>query len=281
MLKFLAMISLGFSPCPNDTFIFYALSNKKIDNCGLDFNLVIEDVETLNQLAMKRTVDVTKISCHAYCYLQDDYQFLRAGGAFGRGCGPLIVSKETYEGRDLKDKKIAIPGKLTTASLLLKLYFYSSFGTLPIEPVVMPFHKIMEFVKDGMADAGLIIHESRFTYHEYGLRKVIDLGDWWEKETGLPIPLGGIIAKKSLGISAIKTIEEMIRTSVKYSMSNREEALPFIRQYSQELSEKVIMEHISLYVNDYTLDIGEDGLASLDELLKRANSINSRKNTEV
>lgn len=280
MLKFLAMTSLGFSPCPNDTFIFYAIANKKIDNCGFDFNLVIEDVETLNQLSMKRMVDVTKISCHAFCYLQDDYKFLRAGGAFGRGCGPLIVSKEAYEERDLKNKKIAIPGMLTTASLLLKLYFYSSFGTLPLEPVVMPFHKIMESVKDGMVDAGLIIHESRFTYHEYGFKKIIDLGDWWEKETGLPIPLGGIIAKKSLGISKIKTIEELIRTSVKYSMSNKEEVMPFIKQYSQELSEKVIMEHISMYVNDYTLDIGEEGLSSLEELLKKANFINSRKNLE-
>ncbi|WP_333655690.1 1,4-dihydroxy-6-naphthoate synthase [Dissulfurispira sp.] len=282
------MISLGFSPCPNDTFIFYALANKRIDLKGLDFSLLIEDVETLNQLAMKRAVDVTKISCHAFYYLQKDYHFLRAGGAFGRGCGPLLVHKPEVSLQDpvgsqkSEIKKIAIPGELTTAFLLLKL-FISATSHQPSaisapQFIAMPFHEIMGAVRDGKVDAGLIIHESRFTYHEYGLAKIVDLGDWWEEETGLPIPLGGIIAKKSLGLQTIKTIESLIRASVEYSMLHREDAMPFIKRYSQELSDDVIFKHISLYVNDYSVDIGNEGEAALDELMKRAKGIETITN---
>lgn len=288
------MISLGFSPCPNDTFIFYALANKKIDTEGLDFNPIIEDVETLNQIAIKRGIDLTKVSCHAFYYLQDDYHFLRTGGAFGRGCGPLLVVKgqglsfdkvcpEPVErlgtgvkGINLSGKKIAIPGKFTTAFLLLKLYL-SALNLKPSTFVSMPFNEIMEAVKSGKADAGLIIHESRFTYSQYGLAKIIDLGEWWEKETGLPIPLGGITAKKSLGIQNILKIERLIRASVEYSIFHRDEAMSYIKRYSQELSDDIILKHISLYVNDYTLDIGNEGEAALDELLKRAKRIELRQ----
>ncbi len=265
------MISLGFSPCPNDTFIFYALVNRVIDTCGIDFELHIEDVETLNHLAMARALDVTKISCYALHHLQDDYRFLRSGGAFGRGCGPLIVSKLPYTEKDLNNKTIAIPGEMTTAYLLLKLFFDATYGTKPSIIVPMLFHEIPAAVKAGKVDAGLIIHESRFTYHEFGLSRVVDLGEWWENETGLPIPLGGIIAKKSLG-PRIEIIEELIRSSVEYSMAHRDEAMPFIKKYSQELSEIVINNHIGLYVNEFTLDMGEEGLASLNELLGRAKS---------
>ena len=263
------MISLGFSPCPNDTFIFYAMVNNRIDTNGLDFELHIEDVETLNRLAMAKALDITKISCHAFQYLKDDYRFLRSGGAFGRGCGPLIVARESFEWKDLKGKSIAIPGALTTAYLLLRLFFDAALDTKPSSIVPMPFHEIPAAVRDGRVDAGLIIHESRFTYPEYGLSKVIDMGEWWETETGLPIPLGGIIAKKSLG-PKIEIIETIIKKSVEYSIAHRKEAMPFIRDYSQELSEIVINNHIGLYVNDFTLDMGEEGIASLNELLRRA-----------
>lgn len=271
MIKFQTMITLGFSPCPNDTFIFYALLNKRIDTRGLDFDLKIEDVETLNRLALGRALDITKVSCHAFHYVQQDYQFLRSGGAFGRGCGPLIVAKESYGEKDLKGKSIAIPGEMTTAYLLLKLFFHAALGTKPSAVVPMLFHEIPRAVRDGKVDAGLIIHESRFTYAEYGLCKVLDLGEWWENETGLPIPLGGIIAKKSLG-HKIEVVEGLIRASVGYSMVHRQEAMPFIKKYSQELSEIVINNHIGLYVNDFTIDIGEAGLMALKELLRRAES---------
>ena len=269
MIEFQVMISLGFSPCPNDTFIFYAMVNNRTDTHGLDFELHIEDVETLNRLAMTKALDVTKISCHAFQYLQDDYKFLRSGGAFGRGCGPLIVAKKSYIWKDLKGKSIAIPGELTTAYLLLRLFFDAALDMKPSSIVPMLFHEIPAAVRDGRVDAGLIIHESRFTYPEYGLLKVIDMGEWWEKETGLPIPLGGIIAKKALG-PKIEIIESLIRKSVEYSIANRNEAMPYIREHSQELSETVINNHIGLYVNDFTLDMGEEGIASLNELLLRA-----------
>lgn len=266
------MITLGFSPCPNDTFIFYALVNRVIDTRGLDFELHIEDVETLNRLAMARSLDVTKISCHAFHYVKDDYHFLRSGGAFGRGCGPLIISKLPLTGRDLVNKSIAIPGEMTTAYLLLKLFLDAAHGIKPSSFIPMIFHEIPAAVRDGRVDAGLIIHESRFTYQQYGLSSIIDLGDWWEKETGLPIPLGGIIAKKNLG-PKIEVIEDLIRRSVEYSFSHREETMPFIKKHSQELSEVVINSHIGLYVNDFTMDMGDKGLSSLKELLRRAESV--------
>ncbi|MGD0281509.1 MAG: 1,4-dihydroxy-6-naphthoate synthase [Dissulfurispiraceae bacterium] len=270
------MISLGFSPCPNDTFIFYALANKRIDTQGLDFTLHMEDVETLNTLAVGRELDVTKVSCHAFRYLQDDYQFLNTGGALGRGCGPLVIARDRknfFFAKPFKDLKIAIPGRLTTAALLLELYFASTFNTQPAELVSMPFHSIMQAINDGAVDAGLIIHESRFTYQDFGLVKIIDLGEWWEEETGLPIPLGGIVAKKSLGPQVIITIENLIRASINYSLSHKSEAILYIRKYAREMDEGVMLKHIELYVNDYTLELGEIGQAALGELLKRANSI--------
>ncbi|MBF0559650.1 MAG: 1,4-dihydroxy-6-naphthoate synthase [Nitrospirae bacterium] len=269
------MISLGFSPCPNDTFIFYAIANKMIDTFGMDFMLHIEDVETLNTLAVKRSLDVTKVSCNAFRYLQNDYQFLRSGGALGRGCGPLVVAKDQkkfFAEGGVRDLKIAIPGRLTTAALLLELYCASAFNSRPGELISMPFHQIMNSVKEGAVDAGLIIHESRFTYQSYGLVKIIDLGEWWERETALPIPLGGIVAKKSLGVETITMIENLIRTSINYSLSHVREVMPYIHSHAREMDEEVMLKHIGLYVNEFTQDLGEEGQAALDELLKRSAS---------
>ncbi|MGO9613231.1 MAG: 1,4-dihydroxy-6-naphthoate synthase [Dissulfurispiraceae bacterium] len=276
MIKSVFMIQLGFSPCPNDTFIFYALANSRIDAQGLDFNVAIEDVETLNHLAMKRLLDVTKISCHTFYYLRNDYRFLSVGGAFGHGCGPLLVAKDPSVVSDRKKDeavKIAIPGRLTTAFLLLRLYLSAALRLKSPSFVFMPFHEIMKSVKDGKVDAGLIIHEGRFTYHEHGLIQIADLGTWWEALTGLPLPLGGIIAKKSLGDSTIEKIKNLIRSSLQYSLLHREEAMPYIKKHAQELSEEVINKHISLYVNNYTLDAGNDGKAALNELFTRADRL--------
>ena len=262
-------LTLGYSPCPNDTFIFYALIHRRIDTGDLKFKEVLLDVETLNQKALNAELDLTKISYHAFGYLQDKYSLLRAGGALGRGCGPLVVTKHAFTMKELQGKKIAIPGKLTTAVLLLQL-FDSAFRIPHSAFIVMPFHKIMEAVAREEVDAGLIIHESRFTYPSYGLKQVIDLGEWWEKETGLPIPLGGIIAKKTLGKDLNKTINELIRQSVEYAFQNRNEPTEYIKEHSQELSDEVIHRHIDLYVNDYSLDIGQDGNKAVKELLSRA-----------
>lgn len=267
------MLTLGFSPCPNDTFIFYGLANRKIDLHGLEFDIVMEDVQTLNRLAVEERLDVTKVSTHAYYYLREHYRFLRTGGAIGRGCGPLVVARGPIEMRDLIGKTVAVPGGLTTAVLLFKLYFASGMSFLFGSFKEMPFHKIMGAVRDGEVDAGLVIHEGRFTYPSYGLSLVTDLGEWWEKETGRPIPLGGIIARRALGEDLCSVIENIIRASVNYSLENRAEAMPYIRSHSQELSEDVINEHIALYVNDYTVDMKDTGAAALEELLLRVDTV--------
>jgi len=275
-------LSLGYSPCPNDTFIFYALIHGRIDTGYLKFKEILLDVETLNQKALAAELDITKISYHAFAHLRDKYSLLRAGGALGRGCGPLVVTKHAYTMEELRSKKIAIPGKLTTAFLLLQLFDSSFPGAyrnttptpypLPLTPVIieMPFNKIMDAVAKDEVDAGLIIHESRFTYPSYGLKQVIDLGDWWEKETGLPIPLGGIIAKRTFGGDLNKKNGELIRQSIEYAFKNRNEPTAYIKEHSQELSDDVINRHIDLYVNDYSLDIGQDGEKAVKELFSRA-----------
>jgi len=260
-------ISIGYSPCPNDTFIFYALTHNKINTGGLRFDEVLLDVETLNQKALNAELDVTKISYAAFGHLRKDYCLLRSGGALGRGCGPLVVSKHAYEMEDLRDKRVAIPGNLTTAFLLLQLYD-NAFRSSSIFP--MPFHEIMQAVSRGDVDAGVIIHESRFTYQSYGLSAIIDLGDWWEKEAGLPIPLGGIIARRSLGNKMIKQIDDSIKQSILYAFDNRQTPVDYIKQHSQELSDDVINQHINLYVNDFSVDLGEEGEKAVSELLAMA-----------
>ncbi len=269
-------ISLGYSPCPNDTFIFYAMINEKVDTKNLKFNEVLLDVETLNQKALNTELDMTKVSYHAFGHLRNKYCLLRAGGALGRGCGPLVIAKNEYTMDELRGKRISIPGKLTTAFLLLQLYdssFSNKPSALTFQPsniVVMPFHHIIEAVANENIDAGLIIHESRFTYPSYGLKKIIDLGVWWEKETGLPIPLGGIIAKHSLGTGLNKKINKILRQSIEYAFRKRAEPMNYIKEHSQELSDDVINQHINLYVNDFSIDVGQDGEKAVKELLSRA-----------
>ncbi len=259
-------ITLGYSPCPNDTFIFYALVHGRVETGGLTFREVLDDVETLNQMARQTRLDVTKVSFHAFAHLRDAYCLLRSGGALGRGCGPLVVARDAYDMKDLRGRTIAIPGELTTAFLLLQVFD----PALRENVRIMPFHRIIDAVKRGETDAGLIIHESRFTYQREGLRQVVDLGAWWEQETRLPIPLGCIIAQRSLGSTLVEQTESLIRGSVSYGFSNRQETKEYIRSYSQELEESVIDRHIQLYVNDYSLDIGDDGVHAVKELFRRA-----------
>lgn len=259
-------LSLGYSPCPNDTFIFYALAHRKISTNNICFREFLGDVETLNRMAGRSELDVTKVSYHAFGRLRDRYCLLRSGGAIGKACGPLVIAREAYDMEDLKGKTIAIPGRLTTAFLLLQLFDASFKDKIR----AMPFDKIIDAVRNKEVEAGLIIHESRFTYQQAGLRKIIDLGEWWEKQTGLPIPLGGIIAKRGLGVELLKGIDGVIRKSAEYALSNREEPLPYIKRYSQEMEDKVIERHIDLYANNYSLDVGSDGIQAVKELFKRA-----------
>jgi len=260
-------LSLGYSPCPNDTFIFYALAHKKLKG-ELEFSEILRDVETLNRMALRKELDVTKASFHAFGFLREDYCLLHSGSALGRGCGPLIVAKAPIEISDLARLRIAIPGKMTTAYLLLQLF---APGIKNI--VEMPFERIMNAVSLGTVDAGLIIHEGRFTYPKYNLVKLIDLGEWWEEETGLPIPLGGILANRELGADMIRKIDALVKESVEYAFQNRAQTREYIKNNAQELQDEVIDQHIQLYVNDYTLDIG-GGITAIEKLLKTAEELN-------
>ena len=258
-------LSIGYSPCPNDTYIFYALVHGKVQVPGISFRERLEDVETLNQLASGGVLDLTKISYHALGHLRDRYALLRSGGALGRGCGPLIVAKRGAELSDMRSGDVAVPGMLTTASLLLRLY---DPGLANV--VVMPFDRILQAVADGTVAAGLIIHESRFTYPRYGLEKLLDLGEWWERRTGLPIPLGGIIGKRSLGAHTLLKVEEAIRESLRYARAHPAEALDYGKRHSQEMDESVMLQHIGLYVNDCSLDLGVEGIEAVRMIFREA-----------
>lgn len=261
-------LSLGYSPCPNDTFVFGALAQRLISGAP-DFAVRLEDIETLNQLALKGQLDVAKVSFHALGHLRPEYCLLHAGGALGRGCGPLVVARETVGPADLHTLKIAVPGRLTTAVLLLRL-FDPRIGTGERELVLMPFHQIMEATQQGEVDAGLIIHESRFTYPQYGLRQVMDLGVWWEEETGHPIPLGGIVARRALGAELIGVVDRSLRASVEYAHTHPDQVRAYVAQHAQELDPAVTQAHIDLYVNEHTLDYGPAGEVAIGELLARA-----------
>ncbi len=260
-------LTLGYSPCPNDTHIFYALAHGRVECGGLRFRERLEDVETLNQFALTGVLDVSKVSCHVLGFIRDEYCVLRAGGALGRGCGPLVVARDYTSMDELKGKRVALPGRYTTASLLFHL-FGSDFG----EAVFLPFHMIMNAVRKGEVDAGVIIHESRFTYASYGLKKVVDLGDWWEKETGLPIPLGCVVARRSLGRATLSGMELLLRDSILYANEHPAEVNGYIRQHAQEMNDEVCAAHINLYVNDFSLELGREGESALETLLVMAES---------
>lgn len=258
------ILSLGFSPCPNDTFIFDALVHGRVE-CGYAFKERLEDVETLNRMALSATLDVSKVSYHLLGHILDDYLLLRSGGALGRGCGPLLVAREKLDAASLAGKRIALPGRYTTAALLLRL-----FNPSLSDFVYLPFDKIMAAVADGSVAAGVIIHESRFTYQGHGLHKILDLGQWWEEETGHPIPLGGIAARRDLGRETLLALEQAIAASVERAFKYPAEARPYIRAHSQEMSDEVCDAHIGLYVNDFSRGLGSEGEAAVRLLLRRA-----------
>jgi 1,4-dihydroxy-6-naphthoate synthase len=258
-------LTIGYSPCPNDTFIFYALIHGKVRIPGIEFRERLEDVETLNRMALDGRLDITKISYHALGLLREHYALLRSGGALGRGCGPLIVAKAGTSLSDLKRGVVAIPGKLTTAYLLLRLYDPSLTNI-----TVLSFDRIMNAVSGGHATAGLIIHESRFTYQQYNLEKLLDLGEWWETYSGLPIPLGGILGKRTLGNKVLLAVESAIRESLLYARQHPDEVLNYCRQHSQEMDESVMRSHIDLYVNEYSLDLGQEGMNAVRKLFAEA-----------
>jgi 1,4-dihydroxy-6-naphthoate synthase len=258
-------LTLGFSPCPNDTYIFNSLVNGLVSLPMVTFRERLEDVETLNRLALAGELDVTKVSCHLLGHIRDGYVMLAAGAALGRGCGPLLVSRGAVDPASLRGKPVALPGRYTTAALLLRL-FDPTLDNL----VYLPFHEIMPAVARGVVAAGVIIHESRFTFEEYGLTRLVDLGEWWEHDSGHPIPLGGIVARRSLGAETCRKVSDLIRASIEHARANPEAALPYIRAHSQEMSDEVCAAHIGLYVNDFSLDLGDEGRRAIVVLMERA-----------
>ena len=260
-------LSLGFSPCPNDCFMFDAIVNRRIDLEGLSFEVRMDDVEALNKAAFADLIDVTKLSYHAYAYCADRYVLLDAGSALGRNCGPLLISKRpiTSEQVAAGGLTIAIPGRYTTANFLLGLAFPAAG-----DRTELVFSEIEPALVAGRFDAGLIIHENRFTYAAKGLRKIIDLGEFWEQETGAPIPLGGIVVKRSLADDVQCRVNRVLRRSVEYAFAHRDASLPFVREHAQEMSEDVMYRHIDLYVNEYSVDLGAEGRRAVEVLFDRA-----------
>jgi len=257
-------LTLGFSPCPNDTFIFHALIKGLVRSEGLVFKERLLDVEQLNRLALAGALEVTKVSFHLYGHIRSNYTLLSAGAALGRGCGPLLVAREECSISSLHNRPVALPGRYTTAALLLRL-FAPRLDNL----VYMPFERIMPAVISGEVSAGVIIHESRFTFLEYGLRQLVDLGEWWEADTGCPIPLGGIVAKSSLGSEIIASLGRLIAESIGHAIANPQAPLEYIRKHAQEMSDEVCAAHIGLYVNDFSRNLGAEGRRAVDLLMDR------------
>jgi 1,4-dihydroxy-6-naphthoate synthase len=263
------VIDLGFSPCPNDTFIFDALVNQKIDTKGYTFNIHLEDVQTLNEWALAGKLPYSKISYGVWPLLKNKYQLLKSGGALGKGVGPLLIYRDQQP--DAATMKVAIPGVNTTAHLLFSLAFPNASNKS-----FLVFNEIEDAVSSGKVDAGVIIHENRFTYAQKGLKKWLDLGTYFEEKFNAPIPLGGIIARKDRDQLEIATIDALIKESVEYAFKNSYETLPeFVKCHSQEMSEQVMRQHIDLYVNDFSVDMGTQGANAINALEKVYSSFNA------
>jgi 1,4-dihydroxy-6-naphthoate synthase len=265
-------LSLGFSPCPNDTFIFDALVNKKIDTAGFEFEVVLQDVETLNQWALQATLDITKLSFPAFFQSIDQYLLLNSGSALGKGVGPLLISKSEVKDQEQKMENliIGLPGLHTTANLLFSFAYPNA-----LKKKFMIFSSIEEAVLRGKIDLGVIIHENRFTYQQKGLYKIRDLGEYWEQQMNAPIPLGAIAIKRKLGAAAGK-VNSLIKQSLDFAYSNYPVIADYVKQHSQEMSEDVMRQHIDLYVNNYSLDLGIEGRLAIETLHDVYNQSNKK-----
>ena len=254
-------ITIAHSPDSDDAFMFYALVNGKIKSDGLKFVNVLSDIETLNRKAFEGVYDVTAISFHAYAYVSDKYILLPSGSSMGLGYGPILVSKKEFEPKDLKNFLVGVPGTLTSAFLILKIF------EPEVKYKVIQFDKIIEAVINDEVDAGLLIHEGQLTYSNSGLKKIIDFGKWWQRETGLPLPLGGNVVKKELGFELARKISNLLRESVRYAMENRDEALRYALKFARGMDEKLADKFVGMYVNELTLDCGEVGKKAIQLFL--------------
>lgn len=257
--------TIGFSPCPNDTFIFDAMLHGKVDTEGLEFEVFMEDVEALNRRAFAGELAITKLSYHAFAHLTEQYALLDAGSALGNNCGPLLIAQKPMTEAEVNAARIAIPGKMTTANFLLSMAFPAAKNKTEVL-----FSDVEDAVLENRADAGLIIHENRFTYQQKGLVKIMDLGEHWEQTTGLPIPLGGIVVHRSLPAEDQAKINRVMRRSVEYAFAHPSEVMPFVRAHAQAMEDAVMQAHIDLYVSQFTVDLGTRGRAAILEMFRIA-----------
>jgi 1,4-dihydroxy-6-naphthoate synthase len=259
-------LTLGFSPCPNDCFMFDALVHKRIDTKGIDFEIVMKDVESLNKKAFQNKLDVTKLSYHAFIYLTKQYILLNSGSALGYNCGPLLVCDSKKKNLKIDEyTRIAIPGRYTTANFLLSLAYPAATNR---EEYV--FSDIEGAVLSGAADAGLLIHENRFTYEQRGLKKIMDMGEFWEELIQAPIPLGGIVMQRTHDKELIKTVDLLIKESIEYAFKNPDASMDFVKQHAQEMEEEVVVKHIDLYVNEFSVQLGETGIKAVELMFGKA-----------
>ncbi len=260
-------LTLGHSPDPDDAFMFYALvsGKEKIDTRGWTFEHVLQDIQTLNDRALRAELDITAISIHAYPYVADDYALTNCGSSLGDGYGPVVVAREPMGVDDLGGRLIAVPGEMTTAFLALNLLL----GKGTFKHTVVVFDRILKFVAEGKADAGLVIHEGQLTYGRHKLHKVVDLGEWWKSDTGLPLPLGGNCIRRSLGISAMTEIAGVLKRSIQYSLDHRDEAVEHALEYARDMGNDLADRFIGMYVNEWTIDYGDLGRQAVCELLRR------------
>jgi 1,4-dihydroxy-6-naphthoate synthase len=261
------LIRLGHSPDADDAFMFWALAKERIETRGFEFEHVLRDIQTLNEWALEGRLEVTAISLHAYPFVQDRYVLLPHGASMGAGYGPVVVARRGMTKEELRDVEISVPGKLTTAFLVLRLYL----GDFRYR--VLPFDEILEAVRDGEAAAGLLIHEGQLTYRDEGLEKVVDLGEWWLLETGLPLPLGANVARRDLGEERLHDLSEVLAESIAAGLANREEAMRYALQFGRGLDSSLGDRFVGMYVNELTQDYGEEGRAAVRELLQRGEAI--------
>ncbi|MEV5527978.1 1,4-dihydroxy-6-naphthoate synthase [Streptomyces prunicolor] len=260
-------LRIAYSPCPNDTFVFDAWAHGRVPGAPA-LDVTFADIDITNGMAERGELDVLKVSYAVLPYVLDEYALLPCGGALGRGCGPLVLTRGADV--DLTGRTVAVPSERSTAYMLFRLWAADTIPGGVGEIVVMPFHEIMPAVRDGKVDAGLVIHEARFTYQNYGLHKLADMGEHWEATTGLPIPLGAIIAKRSLGADVLNLLAESVRVSVRAAWDDPEASRPYVMEHAQEMDPGVADQHIGLYVNEFTADLGDDGYAAIRGLLTRA-----------
>jgi len=254
-------LQFGYSPCPNDTFMFNAIAAGAVGIEGHLLEPVLHDVETLNAMAMDAVLDVSKLSFYAWMAVKERYRLLNSGAAMGFGCGPVLIAGKPLAREAVNDCRVVLPGRWTTAHLLFRLWAPDAD-----QRIFVPYDRIFDLLASGEADCGVIIHESRFTFEQAGFAPVVDLGAWWEEKTGLPIPLGGIAARKELGQPLIERIEVLIQTSIQRAMDRPEETLPYIRQHAQEMDQAVLTAHIQTFVNPFSLDLGVPGQQALKAL---------------